>query len=102
MDHFPARYVIHYQRLFSRGVGQAPPPTIEAFFGCTAAECVGSSCSHIVSGRGFDSSAAAAALNKVPGPFKKWTRLDGFCGGSKLSLEQKNIGSDFWYLWYVK
>lgn len=37
----------------------------EAFFGCTAAECVGSSCSHIVSGRGFDSSAAAAALNKV-------------------------------------
>lgn len=37
----------------------------EAFFGCNAAECVGSSCSHIVSGRGFDSSAAAAALNKV-------------------------------------
>ncbi|CAL1168321.1 unnamed protein product [Cladocopium goreaui] len=38
----------------------------EAFFGCNAAECVGSSCSHIVSGRGFEHS-AAAALNKVAG-----------------------------------
>lgn len=38
----------------------------EAFFGCNAAECVGSSCSHIVSGRGFEHS-AAVALNKVAG-----------------------------------
>lgn len=65
----------------------------EAFFGCNAAECVGSSCSHIVSGRGFDHS-ATAALNKVAATagIDVETSIDRMSSAAEKAVQSAAVG----------